>query len=70
MLELLPLHLGGDGHATPEDNVDLSHLLIIIGIHPTLIDSWGSCGAGAAGGSIFFRSRKVLHSSRSCPTVR
>jgi hypothetical protein len=30
----------------------------------------GSCGAGGAGGGILLRSRKVLHSSKSCPTVR
>jgi hypothetical protein len=30
----------------------------------------GSCGADAAGDGIFFRSKKVLHSSRSCPAVR
>jgi hypothetical protein len=30
----------------------------------------GSCGTGTGGGGIFFRSRKILHSSRSCPTVR
>jgi hypothetical protein len=41
MLELLPLRLGGDGHATPEDDVHLSHLLIAIGIYPALIDSPG-----------------------------
>jgi hypothetical protein len=31
---------------------------------------WGSWGADAAGGGIFLRSRKVLHSSRSCPIMR
>jgi hypothetical protein len=45
-------------------------LLIIIRIYPTPIDSPGSCGTGAAAGGIFFRSRKVLHSSRSCPMMR
>jgi hypothetical protein len=39
MLELLPLGLGGDGHAFPEDDVDLSHLLITVRIYPVLIDS-------------------------------
>jgi hypothetical protein len=38
-LELLPLHLGGDGHATPKNDVDLCHLLIAFGIHATLINS-------------------------------
>jgi hypothetical protein len=41
MLELLPLCLGGDGHATPEDDVDLYHLLVAIEICSTLIDSPG-----------------------------
>ncbi len=29
--ELLSLCLRGDGHATPEDHIDLSHLLIVVG---------------------------------------
>jgi hypothetical protein len=32
MLELLPLCLGGDGHATSEDHIDLHHMLIAIRI--------------------------------------
>jgi hypothetical protein len=31
---------------------------------------WGSWGAGATVGDIFLWSRKVFHSSRSCPAVR
>jgi hypothetical protein len=42
-----PLCLGDDGHATPEDDVDLCHLLIVVGIHATLINSpglmWRQC---------------------------
>jgi hypothetical protein len=30
-LELLSLYLRDDGHATFEDHVDLSHLLIVVG---------------------------------------
>jgi hypothetical protein len=41
MLELLPLCVGGDGNVTPEDDVDLFHLLIIVGIHAMLINSPG-----------------------------
>jgi hypothetical protein len=41
MLELLPLCLGGDLHATPEDDVDLSHLLGTVRIYPMLVDSLG-----------------------------
>jgi hypothetical protein len=40
-LELLSLCLGGDRHATSEDNIDLPHLLISVRICPTLIDSPG-----------------------------
>jgi hypothetical protein len=40
-LELLPLRLRGDGHATPEDNIDLPHLLIFVRICSTLINSPG-----------------------------
>jgi hypothetical protein len=40
-LELLPLCLGGDGHAAPEDNIDLPYLLISVGICPTMINSPG-----------------------------
>jgi hypothetical protein len=39
MLELLPLRFGGNGHATPEDNIDLPHLLISVRICLTLINS-------------------------------
>jgi hypothetical protein len=41
-LELLPLHLGGDGHATPKDVINLCHLLIAIGVHTMLINSRGA----------------------------
>jgi hypothetical protein len=41
MLELLPLRLGSDGHATPEDDVNLYHLLITIRICMMLINSLG-----------------------------
>jgi hypothetical protein len=41
MLELLPLGLRGDGHAIPEDDVGIYHLLIVVRIHPALIDSLG-----------------------------
>jgi hypothetical protein len=30
-LNLLPLHLGGDQHATPKDHVDFYHMLVSIG---------------------------------------
>jgi hypothetical protein len=41
MVKLLPLRLGGDGHATPEDNINLPHLLISVRICPMLINSLG-----------------------------
>jgi hypothetical protein len=41
MLELLPLCLGGNGHAASKDNIDLPHLLISIRICPTMINSLG-----------------------------
>jgi hypothetical protein len=41
MLELLPLRLGGDGHAASEDDIDLCHLLIAIRIYSALINSSG-----------------------------
>jgi hypothetical protein len=40
-LELLPLCLGGEGHVAPEDNINLSHLLISIRIFPMMITSPG-----------------------------
>jgi hypothetical protein len=44
-LELLPLHLRGDGHATFEDHVDHSHLLIIVGrIGPAMFALSGLLG--------------------------
>jgi hypothetical protein len=39
VLELLPLRIGSNGHAAPEDNIDLPHLLISVRIYPTLINS-------------------------------
>jgi hypothetical protein len=35
MLQLLPLCFGGEGHAAPEDNINLPHLLISVKIFPT-----------------------------------
>jgi hypothetical protein len=40
-LELLPMRLGGNGHAALKDNIDLSHLLISIKVRPTLINAMG-----------------------------
>jgi hypothetical protein len=40
-LYLLPLRLGGDGHATPKNVIDIRHLLIVVRIHTTLINSPG-----------------------------
>jgi hypothetical protein len=37
-LEFLPLHLRGNGHAAPKDNIDLPHLLISVRICLTLIN--------------------------------
>jgi hypothetical protein len=41
MLELLPLRLGGEGHAVNEDNINLPHLLIYIRHFLMLINSTG-----------------------------
>jgi hypothetical protein len=41
MLELLPLCLGGKEHVSPEDNINLPHLLISVRIFPTMITSPG-----------------------------
>jgi hypothetical protein len=38
-LKLLPLRLGGEGHAVPEDNINLPHMLISVRIFPTMITS-------------------------------
>jgi hypothetical protein len=40
-LELLSLRLRGEGHAAPEDNINLPHLLISVRIFPTMITSQG-----------------------------
>jgi hypothetical protein len=39
MLDLLPLRLGGNGHAAPEDKIDLPYFIISVRICPTLINS-------------------------------
>jgi hypothetical protein len=41
MLELLPLRLGGEGHAAPKDNINLPHLLISVRLFLALINLLG-----------------------------
>jgi hypothetical protein len=38
-LELLPLCLQGDGHATSKDHIDLIHMLLIVGIGSMMFPS-------------------------------
>jgi hypothetical protein len=43
-LDLLSLCLQGNGHATPEDHIDLSHLFIVIRIDPAMLTTTGLLG--------------------------
>jgi hypothetical protein len=44
LLELLPLCLQGDGHATSEDHIDFSHLFVVVGIDSAMFTLMGLLG--------------------------
>jgi hypothetical protein len=54
MLKLLPLHLGGDRHATPKDHVDFCHMLVSVGHFSVMFTPVGILGCRCCWGWYLF----------------
>jgi hypothetical protein len=58
ILKLLPLHLGGNRHATPKDHVDFCHMLISVGDLSVMFPLAGILGCRRCWGRHLFMIQK------------